>query len=140
MKPTKKETMFTHIKTSKNNREIVADLTRKLNLGTENIIARIAYAYSLSKDRQLNINELRDSGGKEYRSTVLFGHNLPYYVGLVCTHYGLYKSDKDIPKYVKLHIDDGLELLDEEIKVNPNLTGFDFLVKKIDEGLHNIKK
>ena len=131
--------MFTHIKTSKKNRELVADLTRKLELGTENIIARIAYTYSLSKERKLDISDLQDAGGKEYRSTVLFGNNLPYYVGLVCTHYGLYKSDKDVPKYVKLHIDDGLELLNDEIKVNPNLTGFDFLIKKIDAGLKQIK-
>ncbi|MFA7136359.1 MAG: DndE family protein, partial [Bacteroidales bacterium] len=42
--------MFTHIKTSKENRILVAELTRKLNLGTENIVARIAFTYSLSKD------------------------------------------------------------------------------------------
>ena len=135
MKLTKKTTMFTHIKTSKQNRVIVADLSRKLELGTENIIARIAYAYSLSKDRRLEIKDIKDAGGKEYRSTVLFGNNLPYYIGLVSTHYGIYKSDKDIPKYIKLHIDDGLELLDAEVKSNPNLLGFDFLVKKIDLGL-----
>ena len=130
--------MFTHIKTSKKNREVVADLTRKLNLGTENIIARIAYSYSLSKDRKLDLKDVKDSGGKEYRSTVLFGKNLPYYIGLLSTHYRLYKTDKDISKYVKLHIDDGLELLDEEVRSNPNLTGFDFLVKKIDKGLSEI--
>lgn len=132
--------MFTHIKTSKHNREIVSELTHKLNLGTENIIARIAFTYSISKDRKLNIDELKDSGGKEYRSTVLFGSNLSFYVGLVCTHYGLYKTDKDVAKYVKLHIDDGLELLDAEVKSNPNLNGFDFVVKKIDEGLNAIEK
>ena len=35
----KKIKMFTHIKTSKENRDVVAVLTRKLNLGTENIIS-----------------------------------------------------------------------------------------------------
>lgn len=132
--------MFTHIKTSKNNREVVADLTRKLNLGTENFIARIAFAYSIANDRKLDLKDVKDSGGKEYRSTVLFGSNITYYLGLLCTHYGLYKTDKDIPKYVKLHIDDGLELLNQEIRSNPNLTGFDFLVKKIDQGLLHIEK
>ena len=34
--------MFNQISTSKENKEIVTLLTRKLNLGTENIIARIA--------------------------------------------------------------------------------------------------
>jgi DNA sulfur modification protein DndE len=34
-----------------------------------------------------------------------------------------------------MHIDHGLELIDEEFKKNPNLTGFDFLVDKIESGL-----
>ena len=34
--------MFTSIKTSKINKDIVTDLSRKFNLGAENIIARIA--------------------------------------------------------------------------------------------------
>ena len=38
-----------------------------------------------------------------------------------------------------MHIDDGLELIDEEIKENPNINGFDFLVQKIDEGLKYIQ-
>ena len=43
--------MFTQIKTSKANKLVVTDLSRKFNLGAENIIARIAFAYSLSKGR-----------------------------------------------------------------------------------------
>ena len=39
--------MFTQIKTSTKNRENVVELTRKFNLGAENVIARIALAYSL---------------------------------------------------------------------------------------------
>lgn len=39
--------MFTSIKTSKINKDIVTDLSRKFNLGAENIIARIALTYSL---------------------------------------------------------------------------------------------
>ena len=127
--------MFTHIKTSKENKEIVAQLTRKLNLGTENIIARIAFTYSLSKERKMELSEIKDSQGKEYSKTVLFGNNLPYYVALVCTHYGIYKTNKDIPKYIKMHIDDGLHLINQEMKDNPNLDGFDFIIEKIENGL-----
>lgn len=130
--------MFTHIKTSRENKEIVSRLTRKLNLGTENIIARIAYTYSLSKDRELDLSEIKDSQGKEYSKSVLFGDNLPYYVSLVCVHYNLYKTDKDIPKYIKMHVDDGLELLDKEIQDNPNLDGFEFVIEKIENGLNEI--
>lgn len=118
--------MFTSIKTSLANKSIVTELTRKLNLGPENIIARIAFSYSLSKNEKFSLTEVRDSKGKEYSRNVLFGDNLPYYVSLICAHYKIYMTDKDIPKYIKMHIDHGLELIDEEFKKNPNLTGFDF--------------
>lgn len=130
--------MFTHIKTSKANKDIVSYLSRKLNLGTENIIARIAYTYSLSKDRQLDLSGIKDSQGKEYSKLVLFGNNLPFYISLICVHYNLYKTDKDIPKYIKMHIDDGLSLINQEIIDNPNLDGFEYIIDKIDNGLKEI--
>ncbi|MCC8198224.1 MAG: DndE family protein [Tannerellaceae bacterium] len=130
--------MFTHIKTSKANRDLVAELTRKLNLGTENIIARIAFAYSLSKDRRFNILDIKDAGGKEYSKSVLFGNYFPFYRALICTHYGIYKTDKDLAKYFKMHIDDGIELIAEELADNPNLNGFDYLIDKIERGLLEI--
>ncbi len=130
--------MFTSIKTSKSNKYIVTDLSRKFNLGAENIIARIALTYSLSKDRLLSLTDISDSQGKEYSKNVLFGSNLPYYVGLICVKYGLYKTDKDIPKYIKMHIDDGLQLLNNELRDNPNLNGYDYLIDKITNGLEDI--
>ena len=130
--------MFTSIKTSRANKDIVTDLSRKFNLGAENIIARIALTYSLSKDRLLSLTDIADSQGKEYSKNVLFGNNLPYYIGLICVKYGLYKTDKDIPKYIKLHIDDGLQLMNKELQDNPNLNGYDSLIDKITNGLENI--
>jgi len=130
--------MFTHIKTSKENRELVSKLSRKLNLGTENIIARIAFTYSLAKDKKLDLNEIKDSQGKEYSKAVLFGNNLPYYISLLCVHYNIYKTDKDIPKFVKMHIDDGLQLINKELQDNPNLDGFEYIIDKIDKGLKEI--
>ena len=130
--------MFTSIKTSRANKDIVTDLSRKFNLGAENIIPRIALTYSLSKDRLLSLTDIADSQGKEYSKNVLFGNNLPYYIGLICVKYGLYKTDKDIPKYIKLHIDDGLQLMNKELQDNPNLNGYDYLIDKITNGLENI--
>ena len=127
--------MFTQIKTSKANREVVAHLTHRLNLGKENTIARIAYTYSLSKDRKLDLTEIEDSGGKEYSKSVLFGDNFEIYLGLLCVNYGLYKTDKDIPKLVKMHIDDGLELIKNELVEDTSSDGFDYLIKKINIGL-----
>lgn len=127
--------MFTQIKTSRENKLIVTDLSRKFNLGAENVIARIALVYSLSLGRKFNITEILDSQGKEYSKSVLFGSNYPFYIGLICVHYGIYKTDKDIPKYIKMHIDDGLMIMNEELKDNPNLSGYDYLIDKIETGL-----
>jgi DNA sulfur modification protein DndE len=128
--------MFTQIRTSKENKEIVSQLTRTLGLGAENIIARIALTYSLSKDKKLELKNIYNSSGKEYSKSVLFGEYYDYYLGLICVHYNLYKTDKDLPKYIKMHIDDGLQLLNEEINERSNIDGFDFLVEKIEVGLN----
>jgi DNA sulfur modification protein DndE len=127
--------MFTQIKTSKENKEIVSQLTRKLGLGTENIIARIAYSYSLAKGNKLDLNKIENSMGKEYSKSVLFGDHADIYTAMICTHYNLYKTDKDIPKYIKMHVDEGLQLLNTEIEDRSNVDGFDFLTEKINDGL-----
>ncbi len=127
--------MFTQIKTSKENKEVVALLTRKLSLGAENVIARMAFTYSLSQDKKLDLNDIKDSGGKEYSKSVLFGEYYDIYLGLLCVHYGLYKTDKDIGRYIKMHVDDGLQLLNNEVNERTNIDGFDFLTEKINLGL-----
>ncbi|WP_129715547.1 DndE family protein [Pedobacter sp. SYP-B3415] len=127
--------MFSNIKTSKANKDIVSSLTNKLNLGAENIIARLALAYSINLDRKMELANIQDSGGKEYSAKVLFGDYTDYYIALVCVHYQVYKTDKDISRYIKMHIDDGLELLNKEFAGNISTTGFDFIATKIDQGL-----
>jgi DNA sulfur modification protein DndE len=123
--------MFTHIRTSKDNKEVVSKLTRKLNLGAENVIARIALAYSLKSNNKLDVKNLQDSGGKEYSRKVLFGDYDKYYMALVAQHYQLHITNQDLGKYVKLHLDEGLNLLNEEVSLNSNIDGFNFLVEKI---------
>ena len=130
--------MFTHIKTSAVNKQIVSDLTKKFNFATENLIARIAFAYSLQSGKKFNPVDVKDSGGKEYSKNVLFGSYYPYYLAMLCVHYQIYEYNKDIPRYIKMHIDDGLELISEEIAENPNLIGFDYLLDKIGNGLKEI--
>jgi DNA sulfur modification protein DndE len=132
--------MFTQINTSKENKEIVSFLTRQLNLGTENIIARIAFTYSLSQNKKLDLNNIKDAGGKSYSKSVLFGDYFDIYLGLLCVNYNLYKTDKDIPKYIKMHIDEGLVLLYEEVSNHSNIDGFDFLANKIQNGINYFKK
>ena len=70
--------MFSSIRTCEANRAVISALTSKLQLGTENVIARLALAYSLSHEQQLNLKEIKDSKGKEYSKKVLFGDNLPF--------------------------------------------------------------
>ncbi len=109
--------MFSHIRTSKENKEIVTKLTSKFNLGSENVIARIALAYSLEHDDKLDLKDLKDSGGKEYSKSVLFGDNEDFYIGLVSIKYNLHTSNKNVAKLVKLHLDNGLyKLSNKEIE------------------------
>tara|TARA_B110000003_G_C16303668_1_gene399914 strand:+ start:108 stop:503 length:396 start_codon:yes stop_codon:yes gene_type:complete len=130
--------MFSQIRTSKENKEVVSKLTYRLGLGAENVIARIAFSYSLSQDIKLDVNDMLNSSGKEYSKSVLFGDNINIYVGMICTHYNLYKTDKDIPKFFKLHLDHGLELIDSELKDRPNVDGFDFLIEKVGKGISEL--
>lgn len=107
--------MFSHIRTSKENKEIITKLTSKFNLGSENVIARIALAYSLEHDDKLDFKDLKDSGGKEYSRSVLFGDNEEVYLGLIAMKYQIHSSDKNISKYVKIHMDSGIfQLLSKE--------------------------
>ena len=130
--------MIGQIKTSTENKERVTRLTRKFGLGAENIIARIAIAYSLKQGGHFDPTKVKDSGGKEYSRNVLFGNLFPLYLSMICEHYQIKSTDKDLPRYFKLHLDDGLELIDKDVKDNPNLVGFDYLFDKIHEGLSKI--
>ena len=127
--------MFSNIKTSKANKELVTKLTNKLNLGAENIVARLAFSYSLSQERQLDLHEIQDANGKEYSIKVLFGDYADYYIAMVCVHYQLYKTDKDIGRYIKMHIDDGLQLINNEIERKQGMSGTDFIINEIERGL-----
>jgi DNA sulfur modification protein DndE len=127
--------VFTSIKTSKDNKEVVTKLTRKLGLGAENVIARLAFSYSLASDRKMDLEDMQDAQGKEYSAKVLFGEYVDFYIALVCVHYNIRKSDKDIARYVKMHIDDGLERIYNEIEKKTNITGEEFLINAIEKGL-----
>lgn len=130
--------MQINIRTSEKNQEVVRKLTSKLPVGTkENVIARIALGYSLQTGKKFQTNEfaIYDSKGKEYKDHILFDEKFrDFYVALVSQYYGIYKSDDNIPKYIKLHIDHGLELLDNIFQDNYNYTFFDFLVEYIEKG------
>jgi DNA sulfur modification protein DndE len=131
--------MQINIRTSEENQEIVRKLTSKLPVGTkENVIARIALGYSLQLGKKFNSSEfsIYDSKGKEYKDHILFDARFrDFYIALICQHYGIYKTDDNIPKYIKLHIDHGLEMLDNLFENSNNYTFFDFLVEHLEKGI-----
>ena len=114
----------------------MTDLTRKLGLGAENIVARLAIAYSLGRKQKFSPSAVLDSTGKEYSVNVLFGSNYFLYLAMLCALYGIDENDRNIPRLFKAHLDDGLQLIDKELKDNPNISGFDYLLDKINEGLN----
>ncbi len=130
--------MQINIRTSERNQDVVRRLTTKLPYGTkENVIARIALGYSLQTGKKFQTADfnLYDSKGKEYKDHILFDAKYrDFFIALICQYYGLYKTDDNIPKYIKLHIDHGLELMDTIFQDNYNYTFFDFLVEYIEKG------
>ena len=129
--------MLLHIKTSEANKVIVSELTRRMFPPgqSENVVSRIALAFSISSGKRLDvIEDMRDSRGKEYKEETLFGANRAYYVALVCQHYGIHKEDLNVPRYLKMHVDDGLTRLNQLFANNKSYSGLDFLIEHIERG------
>ncbi len=130
------------IKTSIENRKLVEDLTSWTDLGNQNHIARIALAYSLNKNYKLDLaKDLSPStDGKEYKERTFFGNDEDkrYYIALICQKYQISKDHNDIGQYIKMHVDNGLELM-QKIRKNESIDGLDFLLKIIEEGIDDIK-
>ncbi|WP_262903017.1 DndE family protein [Psychroflexus longus] len=96
-------------------------------MGAENVIARIALAYSLKSNKKLDLNDIQDSGGKEYSRKVLFGNYDKYYLALVAQHYQLHISNQDLGKYVKMHVDDGLQNLFSKLESKSDTSALIFI-------------
>ncbi len=128
-----------NIHTSEANKEIVRKLTNKLPVGTkENVIARIALAYSIQSGKKFTSGEFNnyDSKGKEYKDHILFDPKYrDFYIAIICQHYQIARNDSNIPKYIKLHIDHGLELINNLFENNHNYTFFDFLSDNLERGI-----
>lgn len=136
--------MLINIRTSEANKTVVQELTRRVFPGaSENYISRVAFAYSISKGAHFNPsnkNHLQDSRGKEYKDDILFGNYRDYYIAIVCQHYQIYKTDPSIGKYIKMHIDHGLQLMDRLFAENTNYSGLDFLLEHIKRGIELLEE
>lgn len=131
--------MIINVKTSEISHKLIREYSTKLKLPAENIIARVALGYSISKSRQLDLKTIKDSKGKEYKEDTFFGKNKNHYVALICQLYNIHRSDINIPKYIKIHVDDGLDLMDKFFESNVNHTIYDFLMESIDRGIESIE-
>ncbi len=88
----------------------------------------------------MQLNKLEDSKGKDYKDVNILGEQYrSYYIALICQHYSLYRTDPDIGKYFKLHIDHGLRLLDMLFQSNPNYTFMDFLIENLERGIETLE-
>lgn len=126
------------IKTSESNHQIVRDLTSKFDATYENVVAQFAIAYSIAQNRRFKVEDVKDSKGKEYKDYQLGGSRFNLFIALLSQHYDLYKTDTQIAKLLKIHLDDGLELMKKFFDDNPSFTGFDFLLDQIEKGLYTI--
>jgi DNA sulfur modification protein DndE len=136
--------MLINIRTSEANKIVVQELTRKVfPAASENYISRVAFAYSISKGALFDPNNkehLLDSRGKEYKDDILFGNYRDYYIAIICQRYQIYKTDPSIAKYIKMHIDHGLSLMNKLFEENKNYSGLDFLLENIEKGIEALEE
>ena len=135
--------MQINIKTSEANKQRVTDLTGRIGGSTrlsENVVARIALTYSLSKGNRLDLDtDLQDSKGKEYTDQILLGKYRSLYIALVCQHYLISSTDGNLAKYIKMHLDDGLDMMDKLFQQNKTYTGLDFLFDEVETGIEALE-
>lgn len=126
---------FTHIRTSEKNHAKVVELTRKFGFGAENVAARVALATSLASGKRMDLNEIQNSAGKQYRTTILFGKHTETYVSMVAVKYGLHRTNKDVPRLIKMHIDDGIEQLHSRHLSQQSSDPSEALMSAVGQGL-----
>ena len=63
-----------------------------------------------------------------------------FYIAMICQAYGVTKTDELIPKYIKLHVDHGLEKLNYLFEHNPQYTFIDFLTDYYSKGIDAIEE
>jgi DNA sulfur modification protein DndE len=135
--------MQINIKTSEENRQRVTDLTNRIGGSarlSENIVARIALTYSLARGYRLHPEQdLQDSKGKEYTDQILLGKNRSLYIALVCQQYQIANTDGNLAKYIKMHLDHGLELMTRIFESNKIYTGLDFLFDEVERGIEALE-
>jgi DNA sulfur modification protein DndE len=132
--------MQINVSTSEETEAILTRLQSRFSVSSKNILMRIALAYSLTRGRKLDLSKQEDTKGNPYKEVTVVGNYRSYYIALICQFYDIYKTDSDIPKYFKLHIDNGLRLLDKLFSESSNYNLSDFLLEHIERGLDSLEQ
>lgn len=86
----------------------ITSTSRAWDLGAENVIARMAFTASLEMREPVDLENLKDTKGKEYNAKVLFGDYRKTYEAMLCLREQITPEHPDFKRYIKAHIDRGL--------------------------------
>ncbi len=139
------------IRLSKENDEFLYKLKALYNFKNEGVVPRIAFSYSLMTGKIFDYeNEvIPSSDGKEFRDDrMLFGSiidgtsNSVIYKAVLDEHYGKSTYENEFIKLFKLHLNHGLNLLNDKIDKGNISNGdhIDILMKAVKNGLVLRKK
>jgi hypothetical protein len=84
--------MLINLKTSEANKIINQELARKMNLGSDNHVARIAFAYSISKDIYLDLEKTSEIARVKNIRTTSYSENTAIIISplfarfIICTN------------------------------------------------------
>lgn len=135
--------MAFRFRTSKKHQDEIRDLTKLFNFRHEGIISTIAIGLSLQTNHRFELSDFSnaDVSGKDIRDEVLFGRiegksTYNVYQALFEQHYKRNLSEEDFGKFVKLHLEHGIEILADQLlhkNYGKNIQ-FDYLVNLIKRG------
>jgi DNA sulfur modification protein DndE len=129
-------------KTTKENQYLIKSLTEKFLFKNEAAIARIAINYTLQLDKKFELKDFEefDSDGKEYRVETLAGSNInpTIFKSLFNQHYGKILSDTDFNRLLKVHLNYGLNKINNDIveKSRGKFSHIDYLISIVKNGLN----
>ena len=134
------------IRISKQNDETIERLKSLYQFNSEMIVPRIAFAYSLQSNIKfdLNVDGVPGTDGREFRDekglfgTIIEGQpNYPVFKAVLEQHYQKSFFEDSFVKLFKLHLNHGLNKLDQELSSEEYTDGLhiNYLMKLIKNGL-----
>jgi DNA sulfur modification protein DndE len=133
------------MKTNEANKSVITGLKQKFGFPHLHIPARIAITYSLQIGKYFDVEKdlISDNNGQEIKDETLWGEinghsNKAVFKALFNQHYQNNLSDADFLKLIKLHLDFGLEELNQKIlRVDKGRNAhIDHLLSFVNKGLN----